>query len=87
MKFNEEELALVAKAKTKLAEVRIKRIALIVAMVIGVLLMLIGTVEVEKIAYFLITAVFLSVGLSQFGDGPNYEDLVKLLDEKAKARE
>ena len=87
MEFNQQELALVAKAKTKLMEQKIKSVALILAMTIGVLLMLVGTVEVDKIAYFLIVAVFLSIGLSQFGDGPNYEDLVKLLDEKIKSRE
>jgi hypothetical protein len=55
MEFSEKELKLIAAAKKKSSDSRIKR-----------------------------AAVFLSVGMPQFGDGPKYEDLVKLLESKSR---
>lgn len=85
MEFSERELELIVKAKKKVAEVRIKRMVIIAAMIIGVVLMVVGIVNADKIAYLLVAAVFLSIGLPQFGDGPKYEDLVSLLDRKSNS--
>lgn len=85
MEFSERELALIAKAKKKAAEAKIKRIVIVLAMIIGIALMVTGAVSADKTAYFLVAAVFFSLGLPQFGDGPKYEDLVSLLDKKANS--
>lgn len=86
MEFSERELELIAKAKKKAADVKVKRIVIIIAMILGVVLMVTGTVSADKTAYLLVAAVFFSLGLPQLGDGPKYEDLVSLLDKKASSR-
>jgi len=86
MEFSERELELIAKAKKKAANVKVKRIVIIIAMILGVVLMVTGTVSADKTAYLLVAAVFFSLGLPQLGDGPKYEDLVSLLDKKASSR-
>jgi|SRR5471030_447694 len=83
MEFSERELEMIAKAKKKSAEVKVKRIVIICAMIFGVVLMATGAIGSDKTAYLLVAAVFFSLGLPQFGDGPKYEDLVSLLDKKA----
>lgn len=85
MKFSEQELELIAEAKKKSAEVKVKRIFIICAMILGVVLMVTGTIAADKTAYLLVTAVFFSLGLPQLGGGPKYEDLVSLLDKKASS--
>lgn len=85
MEFSEQELELIARAKKKSAEVKVKRIFILCAMILGVVLMVTGTVGTDKTAYLLVAAVFLSVGLPQLGDGPKYEDLVSLLDKKVSS--
>ncbi len=85
MEFSERELELIAKAKKKAADVKVRRIVLIGAMIVGVGLMAIGAIDADKTAYLLIAAVFVALGLPQFGDGPKYEDLVSLLDKKASS--
>lgn len=73
MKFSERELDLIVKAKKKAAEARIKRVVIILAMIIGIVLMATGAVGADKTAYFLVAAVFFSLGLPQFGGGPKYK--------------
>lgn len=85
MEFSERELELIVKAKKKAVEVKTKRIVIILAMIVGIVLMVTGAVGAEKTAYLLVAAVFFSLGLPQFGDGPKYEDLVSLLDKKANS--
>jgi hypothetical protein len=85
MEFSERELELIVKAKKKAAEVRVKRIVIILVMMVGIVLMVTGIVGADKTAYLLVAAVFFSLGLPQFGDGPKYEDLVLLLDKKANS--
>lgn len=65
---------------------KVKRIVIIIAMILGVVLMVTGTISADKTAYLLVAAVFFSLCLPQLGDGPKYEDLVSLLDKKACSR-
>lgn len=85
MEFSERELGLIAKAKKKAAEVKFKRIVIMFAMIVGIALMVTGVIGADKTAYLLVAAVFFSLGLPQFGDGPKYEELVSLLDKKANS--
>ena len=85
MEFSKQELELIVKAKKKSAEVKVKRIAIVCAMILGIVLMVTDTIGADKTAYLLVAAVFFSLGLPQLGDGPRYEDLVSLLDKKASS--
>lgn len=58
MEFSERELELIAKAKKKAADVKVKRIVIIIAMILGVVLMVTGTISADKTAYLLVAAVF-----------------------------
>lgn len=84
MEFNKVELALIAAAKKKSAEARVMRVLIIVATLFGLGLMLTGNLDANRFAYGAVVAVYLAIALPQFGAGPKFEDLVKLLERKAK---
>lgn len=83
MEFTQKELALIAKARTKAKNAKFVRIILLIAMLIAVGCMFFGAIDSDKLAYGLFAAVFIGVAHPQFGDGPRYEDLVALLNEKS----
>lgn len=83
MEFTRNELALIAKASTKAKNARLIRVILLISMLISVGCMFVGAFDSEKLAYGLFVAVFIAIAHPQFGEGPKYEDLVDLLEQKA----
>jgi hypothetical protein len=83
MKFTEKELALIAAANKKSSDAALKRKFILALMLIG--LVLTGIINYDQFAYAAVAAVFLSIAMSQLGCGPQYEDLVRLLEAKSKA--
>jgi hypothetical protein len=49
--------------------------------------MFVGIFDSDKLAYGLFIAVFVAIAHPQFGAGPQYEDLVVLLEKKALRQE
>lgn len=85
MAFTEKELALIEAARKKSADAATKRWLLLAAILIVFALMLTGYVDSRHFAYFAVAAVLFAIAMPQFGGGPQYEDLVQLLQAKAKA--
>ena len=84
MKFTSSELAIIAEAKKKIYFATIVRVLIVIAMLVGIVLMLSGTVIADRLIYGASAAVFLAIAHPQFGAGPKYEDLVRLLESKSK---
>lgn len=82
MTFTPKELALIAAAKKKSRGIFFIRTLILIALTIGLTLMLSGVLAPDHFAYAAVAAVFFSVAMSQFGAGPKYEDLVRLLESK-----
>ncbi|WP_426210597.1 hypothetical protein [Massilia sp. TWP1-3-3] len=51
-------------------------------MLISVACMFVGVLDSDKLAYGLVVVVFIAIAHPQFVDGPKYEDLVALLEQK-----
>lgn len=85
MEFTQKELTLIAKANTKSKNARLIRICLLIAMLVAVGCMFAGVFDGDKLAYGLFLAVFVAIAHPQLGEGPNYEDLVALLEKKSAA--
>lgn len=86
MEFSDKELAVIAGAKKKLKTAKLFRIILVVVMLCGIGLMLTGVVITDQIVYLVLAAVFVAIGLPQFGPGPKYEELLNILESKANAQ-
>jgi hypothetical protein len=84
MEFSENEMKLIAAAKKKSSDALITRILILIAMFVGMGLMIAGEVSPDRFAYVAVAAVFLSIAMPQFGGGPKYEDLVRLLESKSR---
>ncbi|PKO91789.1 MAG: hypothetical protein CVU15_09290 [Betaproteobacteria bacterium HGW-Betaproteobacteria-1] len=84
MEFTNSELAVIADAKKKILFATIVRVFIVIAMLVAIVLMFTGTVIGERLIYGAIAMVFVAVAHPQFGSGPKYEDLVRLLESKAK---
>lgn len=86
MEFSDKELAVIAGAKKKIKTATLFRILLVVVVLLGIGLMFTGVVIAEQIVYLALAAVFLAIALPQFGPGPKYEELLKMLESKANAQ-
>jgi hypothetical protein len=86
MEFSDKELAVIAGAKKKLKTATLFRILLVVVMLCGIGLMFTGVVIADQIVYLALVAVFVAIGLPQFGLGPKYEELLNILESKANAQ-
>lgn len=86
MQFTQKEVALIARAGRKAKNAKFIRIFILIAMLVAIACMLMGALDTDKIAYFLLVAVFVSIAHPQLGDGPKYEDLVALLEQKQSNR-
>ncbi|WP_213997851.1 hypothetical protein [Arsukibacterium sp.] len=86
MEFSENELAAIAAAKKKIKTAAMFRVFLILSILMGITLMFSGLVIAEVIVYLAYAAVMLAVALPQFGPGPKYEDLLKILESKANVQ-
>jgi Zn-dependent protease with chaperone function len=84
MEYTGSELAVIADAKKKIYAATIVRGLIVIAMLVAIVLMATGTVIADRLIYGVIAAVFLAVAYPQFGAGPKYEDLVRLLESKSK---
>ena len=80
VKFTDKELAIVVAARKKARGATIVRVAIITAMLVSIALMFVGAVSAAHFAYASIAAVILAVAYPQLGEGPKYEDLVRLLE-------
>lgn len=86
MEFSDKELAVIDGAKKKIKTATLFRVVLVIAMLSGIFWMLTGVVIAEKIVYLTVASVFFAVALPQFGHGPKYEELLKILESKANAQ-
>ncbi|GGQ29515.1 hypothetical protein [Shewanella litoralis] len=86
MEFSDKELAVIAGAKKKIKTSILFRSLLVIVMLCGIGLMFAGVVIAEKIVYLTVAAVFFAVALPQFGPGPKYEELLKILESKANTQ-
>ncbi|MDH5632144.1 MAG: hypothetical protein OEZ10_04035 [Gammaproteobacteria bacterium] len=86
MEFSDKELAVIASAKKKVKTATFLRIVLVIAMLSGIGLMFTGVVVAEQIVYLAVAAIVLATVLPQFGTGPRYEELLKILESKANAQ-
>lgn len=84
MEFTNKELTVLAEAKKKILAATIVRVFIVVAMLFGIILMLTGVIIADHFVYGAVAAVILAVAHPQFGAGPKYEDLVRLLESKSK---
>ena len=84
MEFTKSELAVIADANKKILSATIVRVFIVIAMLVGIVLMFTGAVIADRLIYGAIAMVFVAVAHPQFGSEPKYEDLVKLLESKAK---
>jgi len=87
MKFTDKELLVIAAAKKKVKSATLFRVLLIIAMLCAIALMFTGVVIAEHIIYVAFAAVLLALALPQFGPGPKYEELLKLLESKANMQQ
>ena len=83
MEFTQKELALIANASKKAKNTKLIRIILLTTMLIAVGCMFVGAFDSHKLAYGLLVAVFVGIARPQLGQGPNYEELVALLEKKS----
>ncbi|MEO3865970.1 hypothetical protein [Rheinheimera fenheensis] len=86
MEFSEKELLAIAAAKKKVKAATLLRVMLIIVMLCAVALMFSGVVIAEQIIYLAFAAVLLALALPQFGPGPKYEELLKILESKANSQ-
>lgn len=86
MEFSEKELHAIAAAKKKVNTATLFRVLLIIAILCAVALMFTGVVIAEQIIYLAFAAVLLALALPQFGPGPKYEELLNILESKARAQ-
>lgn len=84
MEFSDKELAVIARAKKKIKTATLFRILLVVVMLCGIGLMFAGVVIADQIIYLAVAAVILAVVFPQLGQGPKYEELLKILESKAQ---
>ncbi|MCT6699777.1 hypothetical protein [Rheinheimera sp. 4Y26] len=83
MEFSDKELLVIAAANRKVKAATLFRLLLIMIILCAIVLMFTGVVIAEQMIYFALMAVLLAVALPQFGSGPKYEDLLKILEDKA----
>lgn len=86
MEFSEKELLAIAAAKKKVKAVTLFRVVLIIVVLSAIALMFSGVVIAEQIIYLAFAAVLLALALPQFGPGPKYEELLKILESKANSQ-
>ena len=87
MKFSDNELATIAKAKQKIKYASIIRVAIIFSILFGMALLFFGIALPNQIIYWLFSAVVLAIAIPQFGYGPKYEELLKMLEDKANEQQ
>lgn len=86
MEFSEKELLAIAAAKKKVKTATLFRVLLVIVMLCAIVLMFSGVVIAEQIIYLAFAAVLLALALPQFGPGPKYEELLKILESKANSQ-
>ncbi len=86
MEFSEKELLAIAAAKKKVETATLFRVLLVIVMLCAIVLMFSGVVIAEQIIYLAFAAVLLALALPQFGPGPKYEELLKILESKANSQ-
>jgi hypothetical protein len=86
MNFTNREIEIIAAARKKVFFASVLRIMALCATVVGIVLMAKGLIAPKPFSYALIAAVFFSIAHPQFGWGPKYEELVKILEGKSKGQ-
>jgi hypothetical protein len=78
---------LIAKAGRKAENAKFIRIILLIGMLIAVACTFVGAFDIDKLAYGLFVAVFIAIAHPRFGEGPKYEDVVALLEQKSVGKD
>ncbi|KEK28270.1 hypothetical protein N5C36_18355 [Shewanella xiamenensis] len=83
MEFTETELALIAAATQKVQMAQRVRMGGIILLILGTFTLLAGFWSHPYAIYIAFALVVFAVALPQFGQGPKYEELLALLQQKA----
>ncbi|MCL1121683.1 hypothetical protein N7V09_12210 [Shewanella seohaensis] len=83
MEFTNAELALITAAKQKVQMAQRVRVGVIILLILGTLTLLAGFWSHPYAIYIAFALVVFAVALPQFGQGPKYEELLALLQQKA----
>ena len=86
MEFSDEELKVITAAKKNIRIANLFRIFLVIVILCGISIMFSGMVVADELVYLALASVLLAIALPQIGPGPKYEDLLKILENKANVQ-
>lgn len=85
MTFSEKDLQLIKNAEKKLRRDQLARTITLFALAVSSILVLSGLLDARSLSGLAIFLVAIAVGQPNIVKGPQYEDLVNLLNKKSKS--